>query len=139
MVDKELIRAKINHLQKSLSRLKEKQSIDKQSFLGDLDAQDIILHNLQLSIQGCIDIASHIVSDEGWELPGTLGGLFDTLAAKKVIDSGMAETMWRVVGMRNIIVHEYEEIDFEKIYAIYTEELGIFDDFVTALIDHFRI
>lgn len=139
MADKDLIRSKIGHMQKSMSRLREKQNISAGDFAKDADAQDIVLHNLQTSIQGCIDIASHIISDQGWEVPSTLGSMFDTLADKNVIDHEMAQTMWRVVGLRNLIVHEYEEIDLNRIHSIFTNELGIIDSFVAAVVDHFRI
>ncbi len=139
MVDREILRAKIAHLQKSLSRLKKKQTVACATFLNDPDMQDIVLHNLQNTIQGCIDIASHIISDEGWEIPGTFGAMFDLLARKSVIDNDMAEDMWRAAGLRNLIVHEYAELDLKKIHTIFTQELSLFDRFIAALIDHFGI
>jgi uncharacterized protein YutE (UPF0331/DUF86 family) len=85
--------------------------------------QDIILHNLQISIQGCIEIASHITSDEGWTVPDTLAGLFDTFAKYKIISDGLNEKLKKRVGFRNIIIHEYQTIDLNKVYKILKEDL----------------
>lgn len=89
MVNQSIIKSKINHIENNLQRLAEKQKVCLDEFIKNNDLQDIILHNLQLSIQGCIDIASHIISDEGWVVPDTLAGLFDVLAKHKTISEDL--------------------------------------------------
>lgn len=51
MVDTELVRNKIGRMGHNLNRLKEKSSLTWEQFKNDLDAQDIVLYNLQLAIQ----------------------------------------------------------------------------------------
>ncbi len=111
MVNQSIIKAKINHIERSLQRLKEKQNVTLAEFERNPDLQDIILHNLQLSIQGCVDIASHIISDEGWIVPDTLAGLFDILMEHKIISQELNEQLKKMVGFRNIIINEYGTID----------------------------
>lgn len=72
MVDRDIIMSKIINIQKSLHRFKEKQKISREEFLKDIDVQDIVLLNLQNAIQGCVDIASHIISDNNWGVPGSI-------------------------------------------------------------------
>ena len=124
MVDREIIKAKISHIQKSLNKLEEKKSVSLDEMRGNSDLQDIIIHNLQVSIQGCIDIASHIVSDQRWELPQSLAGLFDVLLQHKILDPKLADKMKSMVGFRNIIVHEYQEIDLAKVHDILVNHLN---------------
>lgn len=124
MVNQSIIKAKINHIENNLSRLKEKQKIALDDLMKDKDLQDIILHNLQLSIQGCIDIASHIISDEGWTVPETLAGLFDILAKHKIVSPDLNEKLKMMVGFRNIIIHEYASIDLNKVYTILKEDIN---------------
>lgn len=118
MVDQNIIKAKINHIEENLQRLKEKQNINLDEFKKNKDLQDIILHNLQLSIQGCIDIASHIISDQGWTVPDTLSGLFDVLLKQKITSEELNTSLKKMVGFRNIIIHEYQTIDLNKVYEI---------------------
>ncbi len=123
MVNQDIIKAKISHIENNLQRLREKQNVSLDELKRNVDEQDIILHNLQLSIQGCIDIVSHIISDEGWAIPGTVGGLFDILTKHKIISEELNERLKKMIGFRNVIVHEYETVDLEKVYKILNEDI----------------
>ena len=133
MVNREVVVAKIANIHKSLGRLKEKQGVDLKSFSMDRDIQDIVLLNLQTAIQGCIDIASHIISDNNWGVPGSLAGLFDILCEKKVISDGSRKIMRSMVGFRNLIVHEYAGLDMNKVYAIFSSRLSDFNNFLREI------
>ncbi|MEI7673781.1 MAG: DUF86 domain-containing protein [Deltaproteobacteria bacterium] len=130
MIDKAVVTVKIYHVKRSLDRLKDKQGIGQKEFLADRDIQDIVLLNLQTAIQGCVDIAGHIISDNGWGVPGSLAGLFDILSEKKVITEEMKNIMRRMAGFRNLIVHEYAEIDMDRVYSVWTGRLGDFAGFL---------
>ena len=123
MVNQNIIKAKISHVEGSLQRLKEKADITADGFKKNRDLQDIVLHNLQLAIQGCIDIASHVVSDEGWPVPDTLAGIFDILEQHKVIPQDLNEKLKKMVGFRNIIIHEYGTVDLDKVYIVLTADI----------------
>lgn len=123
MVNQNIIKAKINHIERSLQRLKGKKQITLTQLKNSADLQDIVLHNLQLTIQGCIDIASHIISDQGWTVPDTLAGLFDILGEHKVISKDLDSRLKKMVGFRNIIIHEYGTIDMDKVYQILTHDI----------------
>ena len=114
MVNKSIICTRIANIEKSIAKLIEKSRIKADVFKSDSDLQDIVIHNLQLAIQGSIDIASHILSDEGWEVPGTTVGLFEVLLKHKVIDSKTTDIMRNMAGFRNLLVHEYDTIDIGK-------------------------
>ncbi|MBI4846925.1 MAG: DUF86 domain-containing protein [Candidatus Omnitrophica bacterium] len=139
MVNSNIIKAKINHVQKSLQRLKLKQNIALDALKNDMDLQDIVLHNLQLCIQGCIDMASHIISDEGWIVPGTLTGLFDILKEHNVISGQLNERLKKMVGFRNIIVHEYEGIDIDLVYEILSKKTEDIELFLKQIADYCRL
>lgn len=133
MVDRDIIIAKIANVQKSLNRLEEKQGIDVADFLKERDMQDIVLLNLQAAIQGCVDIASHIISDSGWSIPGSMAGLFDILYEKKAISEKTRDIMRPMVGFRNLIVHEYTELDMSIVYDIFSEKKGDFNLFLKEI------
>jgi uncharacterized protein YutE (UPF0331/DUF86 family) len=130
MVDKAVITIKMCNVKKNLDRLKEKQAIGQKEFLADRDIQDIVLLNLQAAIQGCVDIASHIISDNSWGVPGSLAGLFDILSEKKVIADETKNIMRQMVGFRNLIVHEYAALDMERVYSVFSGRLGDFTGFL---------
>lgn len=123
MVNQSIVKAKLNRIENNLQRLKEKQDITLGKLKKNMDLHDVILHNLQLSIQGCIDIASHIISDEGWTVPDTLAGLFDILTKHKVLSKELSKKLKKMVGFRNIIIHEYANVDLNTVYKILKEDI----------------
>jgi uncharacterized protein YutE (UPF0331/DUF86 family) len=133
MVDRDIITAKIANIQKNINRLKEKQGLNESDFLKDRDVQDIVLLNLQAAIQGCIDIASHIVSDEGWDIPGSMAGLFDVLSQKGAISENTKGIMRPMIGFRNLIVHEYAALDMSMVYKAFHDKLEDFSIFLKEI------
>jgi uncharacterized protein YutE (UPF0331/DUF86 family) len=75
MVDAEIILAKASACNKHLRRIEQKvdSGID---FLGDADLQDVVLFNIQMAIQNCLDMAAHIVSDQGLGVLGSSNEMF---------------------------------------------------------------
>lgn len=139
MVNSFVILKKIAHIRHNLSRLKEKKNISLTTFKEDLDIQDIVLRNLQLAIQGCIDIGSHIISDEGWGVAGSLNEIFYILQDKGVISARLVEKMVSMVGFRNILVHEYEVVNLDIVYNILQTRLGDIEEFLLAVVEYFRM
>ena len=66
MVDASVVLRKISRIRHDLARVREREALSLRVLKGNLDFQDIVLHNLQLAIQGCIYVGSHIISEESW-------------------------------------------------------------------------
>jgi uncharacterized protein YutE (UPF0331/DUF86 family) len=138
MVDRSVVLRKISRIRHYLSRIKEHSHIPLLEFLNDLNTQDIILHNLQLAIQGCIDLGSHIVSDEGWGIPGSFSEIFYLLEEKGVIPHELTEKLVAMAGFRNMIIHEYEKVDLKIVHEILNKDLPDIENFVLKVIDFFK-
>lgn len=116
-------------LQKLLERLEEHLlTIDEMSFtleelLSDIDIQHLIERRLQLCIEICIDIASHIAAEQ--KLPGRekASDVFLLLGKHKIIDEKLAQKLAKAVGFRNILIHEYAKINHQLIYHYYKKDL----------------
>lgn len=139
MVNKSVILRKISVIRHNLSRLKDRENVSLETFRNDLDTQDIVLHNLQLAIQGCIDIGSHVISDEGWGVAGSLNEIFYILRDKGVIKTEISEKIISMVGFRNILVHEYEEVNLDIVYNILHNHLNDINEYLLSVVNHFRL
>ena len=133
MVDRDLIIAKASTVRKHLKRVEEKRGQDVQDFLKDLDCQDIVSFNLQIAIQNCIDIAAHIISEEGMGVPGSLSEIFYLLEENDYLSEELTEKMVRAVGFRNLLVHEYGRIDLKQVYGIAREHIGDLNKYLFAI------
>lgn len=91
---------------------------------GDLREELHVEHALQLAIQACIDVGAHLVSELGLPTPDDYGQIFESLGNAGRIDRELAGRLSRAVGMRNLLVHEYLEVDLDRVW----EALGNLED-----------
>lgn len=68
-------------------------------------------HALQLAIEASLDVGSHIIAGEGWQRPATYSEVFSTLGKRGVLPEEFARRIGRMAGLRNLLVHEYMEIN----------------------------
>ena len=130
-------------LQKLLEQLEEHLlTIDQMSFtleelISSIDIQHLIERRLQLSIEICIDIASHIAAEK--KLPGreTTADVFLLLGKHKIIDEKLAQKLARAVGFRNILIHEYTKIDHNLVYHYYKHNLDDLRKFAQQITSKF--
>lgn len=118
MVDHDLILAKAASIKTHVDRIIQKGEVDLQTFLSNPDRQDIVLFNLQMSIQNCIDIAAHIISEEGFGVPGSNNEMFYLLEDNGYLNTEITEKMVKAVGLRNLIVHEYARIELRHVHSV---------------------
>lgn len=137
MVNRSIISRKVSSIEEHLRRMKALPSTSLDVFKKDTNSQDILLFNLTQSIQNCIDITAHIVSDEGWGVPGTQSEMFDILADQGVISKELGERLIAVVGFRNRVIHEYEKLNLDIVYKVWQERLKDIEEFVFAVVERF--
>ena len=101
--------------------------------MNDIDLQESILFNLQISIQNCIDIAAHIISDEGLGVPGSASEMFYLLEENGYLSSKVTEKMVKAVGFRNLIVHEYGKVELRQVFEIAQKNIKDLNEYMTAL------
>lgn len=93
---------------------------------------------LQLSIQSIIDIAHLLIIDLDLKRPEDNYEAVSMLFEKEVISDELAHTLSKMVGLRNILVHEYGKIDRKKVYEVLTtqlQDLEMFKEQVVAYLE----
>ena len=134
MIDKNVVLDKASKIGRHLRRIREKRDINLDQFLNDIDAQDIVLFNLQVAIQNCIDIASHIISDEGLGVAGSTSEIFYILQDNDYIEAHLTEKIITAVGFRNLVAHEYGNLDLKKVYQILHEDIEDLESFIKIIL-----
>ncbi|MDI6891768.1 MAG: DUF86 domain-containing protein [Actinomycetota bacterium] len=100
-----------------MEKLKPVSAVSLKEFLEDTVSQDITERNLQIAIQVCLDIGTHIISSLGLERPKDYKDVFSILGKEGIIPSQFASKIAPMAGFRNILVHDYIEIDLNKVYS----------------------
>ena len=106
---------------------------DERRFVSDPLIYGNAERYLQLAIQAVLDISHHIVADRNLALPPDSTSLFELLARQKVVSKPLSVKLASMAGFRNVLVHEYMEIDRRRVYRALTKELKDFESFVRAV------
>jgi len=137
VVDRNILVAKITAIEKCLNKVKKKRFASLDEFMVDEDSQDIVLFNLMQAIQGCVDMAAHIVSDEGYGMAGSMNEFFYLLRGRNIISVDLQEKLISAVGFRNLVVHEYAKLDLNQVYFIATHGIKDLEEFVSIIVKRF--
>ncbi|MEW6218597.1 MAG: DUF86 domain-containing protein [Thermodesulfobacteriota bacterium] len=133
MVDRDLVCAKAGAIARHLDRVRSKRDVPLDVFVADLDRQESVLFNLQMAVQGCIDLAAHLVSDLDLGVAGSTSELFYLLEREGILDPALVEQMVRAVGFRNLLVHEYARIDLGQVHRIAQDVVATLESFLAVI------
>ena len=139
MVNKDLARTKLGYIATNLAILDGKKNVSEPEFLQNTDCQYVVLHALQLAIQAALYLATHIIADEAWDVPERSGDAFLTLGAKGVLDVQLSHRLRTMASFRNLIVHEYADINLKAVFKIWHESLDDLRQFAIAVTTRFSI
>ncbi len=108
--------------------------------LRDLPVAEYLQHEVyagrylvQVAAQTCIDLANHVIASEGWRTPRDFGDSFTVLDEYGVIDDALAGRLRGLAGLRNRLVHVYDEIDDVRVHQALATGLADLDAFATAI------
>jgi uncharacterized protein YutE (UPF0331/DUF86 family) len=136
MVEHDVVLAKIASIDRCIQRIRDVRG-PRSATLLPVDSEDIVVLNLQRATQAAIDLAGHVVATESYGLPADLADVFNLLERQGVIDSTLAMRLRKMVGFRNIAVHQYEALDSKIIDAIVTRHLDDLRAFGAAVLARF--
>ena len=71
---------------------------------------------IETIVQSIIDISSHIVAQNHWGVTDTYRNTIALLATHQVISEHLSANLQQVVAMRNILVHQYLDVDFRIVW-----------------------
>lgn len=138
MVDKNIVLRKISELEIYQKQIREFSDISSQTYKSDWKARRIVERTLQIMIETCADIANHIVSDRAMRAPTSYADTFSVLFENNVIDLELFTIMEKMAKFRNVVVHQYEEVDSEIVILILKKHLGDFDRFIDAILAYLK-
>lgn len=135
MVDKSLILRKLAELEECLEQIKEYSDITVDEYSNNWKTQRIIERTLQMMIESCVDVASHIISDKKYRIPKSYADTFSILHNEGVLEKELFDTMEKMAKFRNIVVHHYDKVDAVIVVNILKRYLGDFRRYRNAIVD----
>lgn len=130
----DIILNKVAIIERCIARIRAEYAGNDANLFTDLTRQDSIILNLQRACEAAIDLAMHLVSVHRVGVPQDTRSAFDLLRDAQVLPAAVADQMTRMVGFRNIAVHEYQKLDLLIVKRIVTEHLDDFRQFTAAVL-----
>lgn len=93
-------------------------------FANDYTRQDAAILNVERACDAAIDIADRVIRLRGLGAPISARDSFAKLVEAGVIAQDLAERLGRMVGFRNMAVHQYQKLDIAIVRAVIEKNLG---------------
>ncbi|MCD5408680.1 DUF86 domain-containing protein [Candidatus Bipolaricaulota bacterium] len=116
MLRPEIIRRRLQKIDEYLSILKRLRDYELEEFATNPERYGSAERFLQLAIEALLDIGSHVIAELELGSVEAYSDIPRLLAKAGYIDQELAERWIRMIGMRNILVHEYLDIDRKLVY-----------------------
>jgi uncharacterized protein YutE (UPF0331/DUF86 family) len=101
------------------------------------DAKDIAERNLQVAIEGCLDIAKIVISLMELPEPKDNKGVFTTLAEAGILGNESLKFLVPMAGTRNVLVHGYDKVEDSIIYGVIKQHLKDFAVFLKEINENY--
>ncbi|WP_370323802.1 DUF86 domain-containing protein [Euzebya sp.] len=116
-LDPEVVQQKVRHIARLRDDLRAMGVVEA----ARLEAEPVTRHAgewiLTQVAQQAAAAATYLVVRSGGQVPTTYRESFRLLAADAVIDPDLAERLQALAGMRNLLVHRYDDIDLDRLAA----------------------
>jgi uncharacterized protein YutE (UPF0331/DUF86 family) len=123
-VNHQTLARKLEYLRRHLRLLDTYQKTSAEALIASPEKRLAVERLLELSLQSMIDCGRMLVAIERWRLPHDQRDALMVLASHSVIDAGLADRLQQAKAFRNILVHDYVEIDIYRLVEHLQEDLG---------------
>lgn len=107
------------------------------TFEEDYLKQDAIAINLQRACEQAIDLANYTIRKKKLGLPKVSKESFRLLANNKIIPRELSVGLEKMIGFRNVLVHEYQDLDIKLMLDVINNHLDEFIDFTNHIMKCF--
>jgi uncharacterized protein YutE (UPF0331/DUF86 family) len=128
-----VIENKISSVQKYLKILERYKKYSREEIEKNVDIRGAVERYLYLAIQSTINIAEAVISFKNFRKPTTMAESFIILSEEGIIDREFAEKLIKMVGFRNIIAHDYEELNYDIVYDVLHQRLKNIEKFIEII------
>ena len=120
----EVIANKISYIQKHLTLARKYQQYSLAHFLEDVTIKSAVERELYIIAQAVIDLAEAVVAFKKFRKPTTMREALQILGEEKILPQKFLVDFIKIVGFRNALAHDYEDLRFEVVYEVLQKKLS---------------
>jgi len=136
MIEKRLLKRKLSKLREYLEELQPFVKISLQDYLNDYKNKRTVERDIQLIVECATDINTHILVETKESSPKDYYSSFTELAKLHVLSHNFALSIAETAGLRNRLVHEYEEIKDAIVYRNIKKVLSLYQEYIEHVIKY---
>lgn len=121
-------------IERCVRRARDEYAADPGGFAINFTRQDAAILNIQRACEAALDMGQHLIRRERLGVPQSARDVFTLLAQGGWISLSLADNLRRMVGFRNIAVHNYESLQLPITVRIIESHLDEFLDYSQTLL-----
>lgn len=121
-------------IERCVARAIEEYQKDPDSFAVNYTRQDAAILNIQRACEAALDMGQYLIRRDKLGIPQSARDVFTLLAENGWIEQSLADSLKRMVGFRNIAIHEYQNIQLPITVKIIEEHLEEFLQYSQAIL-----
>lgn len=127
MIRAEVIRKRLNKLDEYLAILQGLRMYTFEEFSASPERYGSAERFLQLAVETLIDLGNHVIAELGLGTVEWYSDIPRLLQEAGYISPEMGENWTRMIGFRNVLVHDYLDVDRRLVYEVLQGRLGDFE------------
>ncbi len=105
-------------IERCVRRVREEHAALAGDLASDITRQDALILNLLRACEAAIDLAMHLVRRDKLGIPQQTRDAFELLEGSGGLSAELASALKRMIGFRNIAVHDYTALNLAIVDAI---------------------
>jgi len=98
----------------------------------------LLERSYQLIVEAMVDVCRHVVSAKGWSPAYSSREYVEECARRGVVSRDLGQEIVRAIGLRNIIIHRYLEVDYSRLYREAVKLAALAREFEKQLVQFIR-
>ncbi len=132
-LDQDVVRNKLDAIERACQVLESLGDVDAARLRSDAIVAAAVERLLARLVDLAVDVNSHLAGALLGRAPGEYRESFDLMAEAGVLDPATTERLKPSVGMRNVIVHEYLDLDLELVAEAVHEAVAGYRAYVSSV------
>jgi uncharacterized protein YutE (UPF0331/DUF86 family) len=129
----DLIRDRFADIEQSLDRLEQIRALPRERFLANQDTLDVTCYRLLVAIEAALQICFHVSAHRLKQVPSEYAECFGILGREGVLSDELSRSLQQMARFRNMLVHVYWRIDYDRVYMVLQDHLDDLRAFVQAI------
>lgn len=130
--DPTVVLRRLTTVERATAHLRRHSGVSAEQLQSDIDLQWSVLHGLQIAIQGALDISAHVAAAAGEDVADYTSAI-DALGRIGVLEPAFAKRLRGIAGFRNVLVHEYLDVDLHVVAGVLRSGLDDLQAFTAAV------